>query len=111
MVAQLEARKRLAKGELSAIAFAMRAAAGFQTDDQGARKLAAAILGGERVQTTPHVLGWLFYHGRLVDSDLAGIIEEHESLDGPLRRYYEEMYAEAMRCRLMVRQAAARSAT
>lgn len=105
-VGQLESRKRLSKGELSGIAFAMRAAVGFQTDDQGARKLATAVLSAERVQTTPHVLGWLFFQGRLVDSDLAGIIEEHEAHERPLRPHYETMYEEAMRCRLLVRQTA-----
>lgn len=51
-VAVLEARQRVSKGELSAIAFAKRVRIGFQTDDQGARKLATAVLDGARVQTT-----------------------------------------------------------
>jgi hypothetical protein len=100
-VAVLEQRRSLSKGELAAIAFARRVGLTFQTDDQGARKLAAAALTDERVQTTPHVLGWLFFEGRLVDADLSGIVNEHESFERPLRPYFEEMYEEAMRCRLL----------
>lgn len=102
-VAILEQRKRLSKGELSSIAFARRMNLAFQTDDQRARKLALTALPAERVQTTPHVLGWLFFEGRLVDGDLSSIIEEHESFERPLRRFFEEMYTEAMRCRLLAR--------
>lgn len=102
-VTVLEQRKRLSKGELAAIAFAKRVNLTFQTDDQGARKLATATLTIDRVQTTPHVLGWLFFEGRLSDGDLSGIVEEHESFERPLRRFFEEMYGEAMRCRLLAR--------
>lgn len=104
-VAILEQRRRVSKGELSAIAFAQKVRLTVQTDDQGARKLATLVLTEDRVQTTPHVLGWLFFEGRLVDADLAGIVEEHESLDRPLREYFHQMYKEAMRCRLLARPA------
>jgi len=100
-VALLEQRKRLSKGELAAIAFAKRVGLAFQTDDQGARTLAITALTVERVQTTTHVLGWLFFEGRLADGDLAGIIAEHESFDRPLRPHFEGMHQEAMRCRLL----------
>ena len=102
-VARLRMRRRVSKGELSSIAFARRAVMNFQTDDQGARKLAIEELPFGSVQTTPHVLGWLFFHGKLADHELRIIIEEHEQVDRPLRKYLEQIYAEAMRCRLMER--------
>ena len=104
-VAVLERRKQLSMGELAGIAFARRVGLAFQTDDQGARKLAASALDAERIQTTPHLLGWLFFEGHLVDGDLSGIVKEHESFERPLRRFFEEMYTEAMRCRLLARSA------
>jgi hypothetical protein len=67
-VAILEQRKRRSKGELASIACARRVNLPFQTDDQGARKLASAVLGPERVQTTPHVLGWLVLLGESTGS-------------------------------------------
>lgn len=100
-VAYLELRKKVSKGELSSIAFARRARVPFQTDDQGARKLAAEVLPQTHVQTTPHVLGWLFFHRKLLDHELGIIIKQHEELVRPLRRFFEEMYNEALRCRLM----------
>lgn len=102
-VAILENRQRLSMGEIAAIAFAKRVGIGFQTDDQGARRLAATALDAERVQTTPHVLGWLFYEGHLTDVDLPEILVEHKALDRPLAPYFQEMYEEAMRCRLLAR--------
>lgn len=104
-VAIFEQRKRVSKGELSSIAFARKVRLSVQTDDQGARKLAALVLAEDCVQTTPHVLGWLFFEGRLADGDLAGIIEEHESFERPLRKFFDLMYLEAMRCRLLARTA------
>lgn len=99
----LERRRNLSKGELTAIAFAKKTQQAFLTDDQGARKLAGIAMKGHLVQTTPHLLGWLVFIGRLVGSDIDRIIEEHDSLERPLRRYFSEMYEEAMRCRLMTK--------
>ena len=56
----LEKRMRVGKGELSSIAFAKKARLAFMTDDQKARRLASAVVGSSRVQTTPHLFGWLF---------------------------------------------------
>src|SRR5688572_27858030 len=64
----LENRKRLRKGELSSIAFAKKIGQAFLTDDQKARKLAVGVV-YRGVQTTPHLLGWLFFSGRLGDGD------------------------------------------
>jgi hypothetical protein len=87
----LEKRKRLGKGELSSIAFAKRTGQAFMTDDQKARRLALEVIPG-LVQTTPHLLGWLLFEGTLEDSDKTIVIAEHEELQLPLRKYFEETY-------------------
>lgn len=97
----LEKRKNLGKGELSSMAFAKRTQQSFHTDDTGARKLASQVLGEKRVQTTPHLFGWLFFKQVLSDADKEPIIKEHESCGRPLRPYFEEMYMRALKYRLM----------
>lgn len=100
----LENRMRLGKGELSSIAFAKKAGLAFMTDDQKARKLGGVVIGNSFVQTTPHLFGWLFFGGGLSDADKNNVIQEHEKYSRPLRPYFEEMYNEALRCRLMARK-------
>lgn len=100
-VAVLEKRRQLGKGELAAIAFARKTRQAFLTDDQSARALAASVMERTLVQTTPHMLGWLVFTGRLGDSDVADVVAEHASLDRPLKPYFMEMYHEALRCRLL----------
>ena len=102
-VAVLESRRKLSKGELSSIVFAKKTNQAFLTDDQKARKLGETELATQMVQTTPHLFGWLFYTGALIDGDKDSIIDEHESQKRPLRQFLETMYMEAMRCRLMSR--------
>ncbi|RZJ07650.1 MAG: hypothetical protein EON50_20975 [Acidovorax sp.] len=97
----LEKRRNLSKGELAAIALAKKTQQAFLTDDQKARQLAATTLESQRIQTTPHLLGWLVFIGRLGDSDISPIVSEHEQLNRPLRPYFIAMYNEALRCRLM----------
>nr|WP_320057859.1 hypothetical protein [uncultured Bacteroides sp.] len=97
----MEKRKKLGIGELSSIAFARKINQSFMTDDQGARKLAAETIGSTRVQTTPHLLGWLFYNRTLIDSDISVIIKEHEENNRTLRRFLEDAYIESQRIRLM----------
>lgn len=101
----LEKRKRLGKGELSSMAFAKRTRQAFLTDDQGARKLAVGVLDSAMVQTTPHLFGWLFYTGSLLDPDKHAIILEHEQLEKrmPLTRFFEEIYLSALEYRLRAR--------
>lgn len=98
-VAVLETRRRVSKGELSSIVFAKKTQQAFLTDDKGARKLAETVLASQMTQTTPHLFGWLFFTCKLVDGDKDQIIDEHERLKRPLRKYLEEMYFEALRCR------------
>ena len=99
----LDKRMRLGKGELSSIAFAKKAGLGFMTDDQKARKLGGAIIDSNYVHTTPQLFGWLFFKGYLIDADKSDVIREHEQYGRPLRPFFEEMYDEALRCRLMAR--------
>ncbi len=62
------------------------------------------MIGNDKVQTTPHLLGWLFFQGGLSDVDKDVIIAEHKRLGGNLEQFYEEVYREAMRCRLINRR-------
>ncbi len=97
----LEQRKRLGGGELSSIAFAKKINQNFMTDDSKARKLGISVLGNKRVQTTPHLVGWLFYNRDLIDSDFSVIISEHQEYNRPLSQYFEEAYLESLRIRSM----------
>lgn len=97
----LEKRKKLGIGELSSIAFAKKINHCFMTDDQGARKLASEIIGSTKVQTTPHLLGWLFYKRVLIDSEISLIVKEHEENNRTLGRFLEEAYTESLRIRMM----------
>jgi predicted nucleic acid-binding protein len=97
----LEQRKRLGGGELSSIAFAKKINQNFMTDDSKARKLGISVLGNKRVQTTPHLVGWLFYNRELIDSDFPVIISEHQEYNRPLSQYFEEAYHESLRIRNM----------
>lgn len=83
-------------GELSCIAFCKKINQYFLTDDQGARKIGAIALGTDQVQTTPQLLGWLFYHGHVSDGDLQSIIDEHNSFGRHLERYFREIYQHAL---------------
>jgi len=102
MIAVLENRKRLGKGELSSIAFAIKTRQAVLTDDQKARKLAQQVLPEPGVQTTPHLLGWLLFNNKLMDHEKDLIVREHVSLGRPLAEHLETAYLEACRCRLMV---------
>lgn len=99
----LDKRMRLGKGELASIAFASKAGLAFMTDDQKARKLGRSVIARDRIQTTPHLFGWLIFSGGLADSDKEPVIAEHEEYGGQLRPYFEATYHEALRCRLMAR--------
>lgn len=93
----LEQRKKLGGGELSSIAFAKKINQCFMTDDSKARKLGISVLGKERVQTTPHLVGWLFYIRELIDSDFSIIIKEHKEYNRPLSKFFEKAYLESLR--------------
>lgn len=95
----LESRKRLGKGELSSIAFAMKIGQAVITDDIKARKLAEDS-GHAHIQTTPHLFSWLIFKGRLGDSDKGTVIAQHKAMGRPLAPHFETAYEMALQCRL-----------
>jgi hypothetical protein len=92
----LQKRKNLGKGELSSIVFAKKTYQAFLTDDRGARNLAEKVLTHHNVQTTAHLLGWLFFECFLSDGDLNRIIDEHKLHNGNLEEYFIVMYYRAL---------------
>jgi hypothetical protein len=86
----LATRRNLSKGELSAIAFARRTNQAVLTDDQKARRLAETALPSNRVQTVPHLAGWLLYQGYLSESEYDVLIQEHEALGRPLKPHLQK---------------------
>ena len=99
----LEKRSHLSKGELSSMVFARRTQQAFITDDQSARKLASNYLPNDRIQTTPHLFGWLMYSGMLGDSDKDVIIKEHTCFGRPLEKYFNLIYMKALEYKLAYR--------
>lgn len=95
----LESRKRLGKGELSSIAFAMKIGQAVITDDMKARKLAEDS-GHAHIQTTPHLFSWLIFTGRLGDSDKGTVIAQHQAMGRPLAPHFETAYEMALQCRI-----------
>ena len=108
-IQMLEQRKHLGKGELSAIALAQKIGQACLTDDQKARRLAHDVLGRDRVQTTPHLLGWLVFEMRIGDGDIATVVSEHREMDRTLAGYFQEAHLEGCRCRLMANQGSSAS--
>lgn len=96
-ISRLEDRKRLGKGELSSIAFAMRRGLAVLTDDQGARKLSSAV-GVHSTQTTPHLHSWLIFTRKLDDSDHTNVLSQHQQMEGSLARHLEAAYVLALQC-------------
>jgi hypothetical protein len=48
------------------------------------------------VQTTAHLLGWLFFESFLSDGDLNRIIDEHKNYNGKLEVYFVVIYNRAL---------------
>lgn len=97
----LKHSQQLGIGELSSIAFSKKINQAFLTDDQKARRIAKYILGEGMVQTTPLIVGWLFYEAIFSDGDLNTLITEHVSFSRPLEKYFRIVYQEACRIRSM----------
>ena len=95
-VAMLERRQKLAKGELSSIAFARKNRQAVLTDDQKARRLADEVCDQGLVQTTAQLVGWLFFSAQLLDTDLKAVLKEHQEVNRPLAKYFEEMYQQGL---------------
>ena len=96
----LSKRQHIGKGELSSMVFARKTRQALLTDDQRARKLATGLLDAAKIQTTPHLAGWLFFTRKLVDGDLLGVITEHKALGRPLAKHFQTAHEHAMRARL-----------
>lgn len=94
----LEQRKKLGKGELSSIAFAMRIRQAVITDDVKAAKLARAS-GHDLTQTTPHLLAWLVFQGALATSAKSEIIVQHLELNGSLAGPFADAVEIAQQCK------------
>ncbi|MDD5456894.1 MAG: hypothetical protein PHV30_07675 [Candidatus Margulisbacteria bacterium] len=93
-------RKRLGMGEISSIAFAKRTGLGFLTDDKPAKKFALKSLEASKVQSSIHLVGWLFYFRHLVDTDIDLIIREHTYHNRHFGEHYRKAYEKAMQYRL-----------
>jgi len=93
----LEQRKRLGKGELSSIAFAVKINQGFLSDDKNAFSLAKER-GVVSTQTVPHLLSWLMFTGVLSDADARNVIDEHKALNRSLEMQLHEAREETLRC-------------
>jgi hypothetical protein len=105
-LAVVENRKRLSKGELTAVAVANQFTdVGFITDDKGARTMAEKVIGLGRVKTTPLLLGWLFHAEQLFGSDIDTVIKEHRenthSKKGDLSTFFGEAYQAAIQLKQM----------
>ena len=95
----LEKRKKLGKGELSSIAFAMKIRQGFITDDRKALQLAKDS-GHMHAQTTPHLFSWLIFTSRLGDGDKAIVITQHIEAGRHIAPHLQTAYEMALQCRL-----------
>lgn len=100
-VGVLERRKNVSKGELSSMIFAKKTKQAFLTDDIKAAKLAAHIMPGDQIQSTPHLMSWLYFSGKLQDSDKDQIVTDLLQLGRNLQPHLNRAYEEALRCRLM----------
>ena len=93
-------RKKMGKGELSSIVFAIRTRQAFLSDDKGAIKLALTELDNTMVQSTSLLFGWLFFHDHLVDYQKEQIISDLETHGRNMRQYYEEAYNHSLQFKL-----------
>lgn len=89
----------MGKGEISAIAFALKIGQAVLTDDQKARRRAAES-GCRYVQTTPHLLSWLLFLNRLGDTDLDTVVAQHQEVEGTLTKHLRDAASEARQCQL-----------
>jgi hypothetical protein len=105
-IALLQRRRRLGKGELSSIALARRARQAFMTDDRKAKRLANEVCDAGMCQTTPELLGWLFFIGALADADLSSVLREHAEVSRPLAASFQDKYREALQYRLISQRSA-----
>jgi hypothetical protein len=63
-------RQLRGSGELSVLVFAGKTQQAMLTDDKGAQKLALTHLTADAVQSTPHLIAWLYFTSLLADADV-----------------------------------------
>jgi hypothetical protein len=97
----LSARKKVSTGELSSMVFAKRTGQAFLSDDRKARTLAATTMEKDFIQSTPHLVGWLYFRWKLQDSDKDQITADLQRLNRTLHPHLDNAYEEGCRCRLM----------
>lgn len=102
----LRNRKRLSVGELSVLVFAAKTQQAILTDDKGAQKLARTQLQEDAIQSTPHLVAWLYFGSLLGDGDVAQVKAELTALSRNLDPHFDSFYFEAQRCRAVVAQSA-----
>ncbi len=95
----LQNRKKLSIGELSVLVFAGKTQQAMLTDDKGAQKLALTHLAAGAVQSTPHLIAWLYFTSLLGDADVAQVKAELSGLARNLDPHFDNFYHEAQQCR------------
>jgi hypothetical protein len=102
----LRSRRKLSIGELSVLVFAGKTQQAMLTDDKGAQKLALTHLTADAVQSTPHLIAWLYFTSLLADADVAQVKEELRRLARNLDPHFDNFYREAQQCRAVAAQGA-----
>lgn len=101
----LRGRKKVSLGELSVLVFAAKTQQAVLTDDNGAQKLARAHMQSQTVQSTAHLLGWLYFNSLIADGDVDQVKADLASLSRSLSPHLENFHVEAQRCRAVAMQA------
>lgn len=102
----LRNRKKLSVGELSVLVFAGKTQQAMLTDDKGAQKLALTHLAAGAIQSTPHLVAWLYFGSLLADADVAQVKAELTALARNLDPHFDRFYLEAQQCRAVAAQGA-----
>jgi len=102
----LRNRKKLSIGELSVLVFAGKTQQAMLTDDKGAQKLALTHLTADAIQSTPHLIAWLYFTSLLADADVAQVKAELRGLARNLDPHFDNFYHEAQQCRAVAAQGA-----
>lgn len=76
------------------------------TDDKGAQKLALTHLAADAIQSTPHLVAWLYFGSLLADADVAKIKAELIALARNLDPHFDKFHREAQQCRAVAAQGA-----
>jgi hypothetical protein len=102
----LRNRRKLSIGELSVMVFAGKTQQAMLTDDKGAQKLALTHLKADAIQSTPHLVAWLYFSSLLADADVAQVKAELIGLARNLDPHFDKSYREAQQFRAVAAQGA-----